>query len=333
MQRAKGILTAGLLLAVGLVLIGCQGPSFFDTKEPPPGTAIGVPATTLAVNKDDPEEVEAVTIYQAAKVQYRQSLNVLRAYYARIGYYDNLKFAENEITNLEGAQTFQYTGIPAAAPAAPQSVEGVDEVGLVEQVVRDRNAWEAALNRLADLYTRKGVDYKLQMVRNVQARFLRTHVYDYVLAAEIPPADLKPTEVIPEADALYAKAFKTYKDGKFLPLIVDYNKEREALALFRELIRKYPTSTKIALSAYFIAEIYKEYNNEDVRAVHWYERAWQWDPNILQPARFQAATVYDIRMGHKAKALELYKEVLKHEQFNRSNVDFATQRIKSLEGK
>ncbi len=334
MSQAKGIWASGLVLALGLVLAGCTSqkkPWGWDTPSAPPRLANGQPATAIEVNKDNAEEVQAVEFYQQATQNYRQSLKVLNAYYTRVGHYDNCKFTENELNNLENAQTFRFTGLPATAAAAAQSIEGVDEVALVEGVVRDRHAWQDALDRLADVYTRTSADYKLKLVRNVQARFDPMRVYDYVMAAEIPPPTLKPVEVIPEAEALYNRAFKTYKAGKPFPLITDYDKEREALMLFRELIRKYPSSTKIALSAYFIGEIYKEYFNEDVRAVNWYERAWQWDPNILQPARFQAATVYDIRMGHYAKALQLYKEVLKYEQFNRSNVDYATHRIEQLE--
>lgn len=333
MSRAKGILASGLMVAVGLVLAGCTNPDQWvtDTRVPPPHLANGQSATAMAVNKDNAEEVQAVEAHQQATQNYRQSLKVLNAYYTRVGHYDNQKFSENELKNLDNAQTFQFAGLPAPATPAAQSVEGVDEVALVEQVVRDRRAWQDSLDRLADVYTRASADYKLKLVRNVQARFDPMWVYDYVLAAEIPPATLKPVEVVPEAEALYSRAYKTYKDGKPFPLLTSYRKEREALMLFRELIRKYPSSTKIALSAYYVGEIYKEYFNEDVRAVNWYERAWQWDPNIIQPARFQAATVYDIRMGHYAKALQLYKEVLKYEQFNRSNVDYATHRIEQLE--
>ncbi len=67
--------------------------------------------------------------------------------------------------------------------------------------------------------------------------------------------------------------------------------------------------------------------------MRWYERAWQWDQNILKPARFQAATVWDYRLQNKAKAVECYKLAIQHEQFNSSNVSFAHRRIRELMGK
>ena len=99
---------------------------------------------------------------------------------------------------------------------------------------------------------------------------------------------------------------------------------------FRQLIDKYPASTKIAQSAYYIADIYKEYFDENLRALAWYERVWQWDKHITLPARSQAAFIYDFRLGRRGKAIALYQEVIKHEQFDRNRVRYAKQRIKEL---
>ena len=117
-----------------------------------------------------------------------------------------------------------------------------------------------------------------------------------------------------------------------MAVTTSYPKQRQALLKFRELIDKYPTSNKLAQSAYYVGEIYKEYFNENVRAVHWYRRAWQLDPNIPVPARFQAATVYDLRLQDKEKAIECYRLAIKHEQFNSSNVRYSHQRIAELSG-
>ena len=42
---------------------------------------------------------------------------------------------------------------------------------------------------------------------------------------------------------------------------------------------------------------------------------------------------YDLRLAQYRKALELYREVIEHEAFNRSNVDYATWRIEQLSGR
>ena len=97
-----------------------------------------------------------------------------------------------------------------------------------------------------------------------------------------------------------------------------------------ELIEKYPTSDKIALAAFYIGDIYREYVRNYPLAVKWFERAWQWDPNITEPARFQAATVHDIRLHNPIKAIELYRAAIELET-NRSNARFAERRIPELE--
>ena len=215
-----------------------------------------------------------------------------------------------------------------------EPVTGTDERLLVEYTVAARQQWLGAMDELVQFYSRRSPDsYKAARVQNAISRFDPVRTYMYYGAAEIPGADLRPTSVIPQADTLYDEAYKLYRDGKGIThtfMTTSYDKERQALAKFLELVQKYPNSTKIALSAYFIGEIYKEYFNENLRAVTWYERAWQWDPDISEPARFQAATVYDYRLHQRQKALELYKQVLERERFNKSNVTFSQRRIAEL---
>ena len=113
--------------------------------------------------------------------------------------------------------------------------------------------------------------------------------------------------------------------------MTDYPKQREALQLFRQLIHKYPTSLKIPLAAYYIGDIYKEYFRENIRAVKWYQRAVEWNPNLYKPARFNAAAVYDLRLKDTENAIYWYKQVLDHERFNKSNVNWAENRLRDLQ--
>ena len=87
---------------------------------------------------------------------------------------------------------------------------------------------------------------------------------------------------------------------------------------------------KIDDAAFFAGEIYKEYFNDNLRAVQYYQRCWEWNPQTDHPARFQAAVVYDYRLHDRDRALELYQQVLEHEQSNRSNVRWSVDRIKQL---
>ena len=104
------------------------------------------------------------------------------------------------------------------------------------------------------------------------------------------------------------------------------------MAKFTKLIHDYPQSTKIALSAYYIADINKEYFRENTLAVYWYERAWTWDPHITEPARFQAATVYDIHLHDYAKAVECYRLSIKYDPWRLRDPEYAAKRIEELTG-
>ena len=313
-----------LVTALAVFVSGCNNPPSS------PKTADGKEVKTVAVNPSDAVESAAVSDFQSAAAAYKQALGVLQAYYVKTGAYDKQVWAEKELANLAQAQTFTFEGV--GAPAAPPSgsVENINEAAAVETVVSERRNWQQRLEKLADYYSQKGLTFKLSLVKNIQARFDPVYTYAYFMHAEVPPADLTPTEVVAEADNLFAEALKLHKQGKLLPGITSYSKQRQALLKFRQLIDNHPSSTKIAPSAYYIAEIYKEYFRENLRALAWYERAWQWDKHITLPARSQAAFIYDIRLGQRGQAIALYQEVIKYEGFDGNRVRYANQRIQEL---
>ena len=315
-----------IMLAMALVVFvaGCDNPPAG------PKTADGEAVKVVAVHPSDAAEAAAVSDLQSATAAYKQALKVLHAYYVKTGAYTRQVWAEKELANLLGAQTFTFEG--AGTPATPpsESVEAINEAAAVESVLSGRRSWKRCLAKLVAHYSQKGLNHKLALVRNIQARFDPIRVYPYFMHAEVPPEDLKPAEVIPAADALFAEAIKLHRQGKAFPGITNYSKQRQALMKFRQLVEKYPASTKIAQSAYRIAEIYKEYFKENLRALAWYERAWQWDKHLKLPARSQSAYIYDFRLGQREKAISLYQEVIKHEQFDWNRVRYAKQRIKEL---
>jgi len=322
--RGNAALTAWSVLAVLALAFGAG----CDTRPGPLKTANNKAVDPLPVDENDAQEVALVAAVQESGATYQSALGALQAFYYRTGALTKQEWTEQEANNLKQAQWFKFGVV--AAPAPNQAVEGPNEAGLVEQVVGARHAWMNALEKLAEYYETKGLTFKAKVIKRVQERFDPIRTYDYFTNAEVPPPSLKPTEVVPEADTLFEKALKLHRQGKPLPLITSYRKERQALLLFHQLVDQYPTSTKIAHAAYHIAEIYKEYFNEDARAVIWYERAWQWDPHIQLPARSHAAYVYDFRLGQHGKALALYHEVIKYEQFDASNIRYAHQRIREL---
>ncbi len=318
--------STGLFVLISLVISGC------DMPPEPPKTADGKIARVVAVSPNNTAELDAVTAMETARVNYMFRLKVLRDYYLKIGNLDKHRWSEREIKNLNATRVFEWDNMPKIVPPAAESLEGADERLLAEYAVSARNQYNKNLEALAGFYEREDLQFKAKLIGNMQKRFDPVRTYMYFLDAEIPGPDYKPTKVISEADELYTKAYRLYMFGKPLPGVTDYQKQREALMLFLELVNKYPDSTKSAMSAYYIAEIYKEYFNENVRAVHWYQRAWQWAPNISEAARFQAATIYDIRLHNYTKALECYKLSLEQDPPRLGNAATARRRIGELSG-
>jgi len=321
------ILCIGLMGCMAAVLTGCDNPPT------PPKTASGGSINVLTVSPQEPMETELATRLETARVNYRYRLGVLEAYYTDIGYADNMKAAQRELRNLNTAQAFNWQGLPQVLPPEGESLKGTDERLLVEYIVSARQEFTHAAKALQEFYTNRGDAYRAKVMANLIARFDPVRMYIYYPDAEIPGPELKPSAVIPEADQLFEEAYRLFRQGKGLLhtfVTTHYDKERQAIQLFRKLIREYPASTKIALSAYYIGDIYKEYFDEDVLAVRWYQRAWEWDPNITEPARFQAASVYDFRLHNYEKAIQLYRASIEFENSHSSNARFAERRISTL---
>lgn len=316
-----------LVAAMTCVLAGCPSPPS------PPKTANGKVPAVLTVVAGDAAEAAAATKAETTRVNYRYRLRVLHSYYMQTGNMDKANWAQRELENLDRAQTFQWAGIGQVVAPKGESLAGADEHLLVEYVIAARTDYLNAMRNLLAFYRgAAGDSYKAQRVANVIERFDPVYTYKYFLDAEMPPANLRPMQVIPEAEQMYEQAVKLHRQGKGLipGLGTSYTKQRQALLLFLDLVNKYPQSTKIADSAYYIGEIYKEYFKEYIRAVAWYLRAVEWDPNLTQPARFQAAVVSDYHLFNRTQAIELYRQVIQHEQFNASNVRFSHNRIREL---
>ena len=322
----RRLFAAAVFGAFGLSLvIGCE------MRPSPPRTEDGNVPDVLYVRAGDDAERAAVIATEKARVNYKYGLEVLKEHLVLRGQLDQHEWATRELENLAESVTFRWGNIPEPPAPKGEDVAGTDAAALVEYTVAARKAYLSAVDELAQFYERRDVDsYKARRVRNMQARFFPRQTYMYFLEAQIPGPELRPTDKIPEADKLYEQGMELYEDGQIVPGITDRKKEHHALLLLQELVRRYPRSTKIALAAFYIAEIYKEYFNENILAVQWYERAWQWDPTITEAARFQAAVIYDIRLQDYTKALELYREALNYDPPRLGNASFCTRRIRQL---
>lgn len=213
-------------------------------------------------------------------------------------------------------------------------ITNVEEVDLVESLVSHRDQYHRLLRQLHDYYKSRGyiakerwAAFELQGLRDVQT-------FRYLMDAEVPSDLLRPVDCIAEADALFEEALDLMRRGGHnVPGIYRRDRMIEAARKFRQLITQYPSSDKIDDAAFFCGEIHKEYlPGQELIAVKWYERAFEWNPETPHPARFQAAVVYDYRLHDRDRALELYHAALKSEAGDASNVRFATRRIRELTG-
>ncbi|MFH0982418.1 MAG: hypothetical protein V2A79_12885 [Planctomycetota bacterium] len=221
---------------------------------------------------------------------------------------------------------------PEGVPLPDLEVSDAQEVDLVEVVLTHRANYYRSLKLLRDYYRRHGNIRKQGWAEFEIKDVERIRPFKYLLDSEVPSASLRPTKSIAEADALYNKGLELMKQGGHgVPVFYREDLMVEALKTFTELITNYPGSDKIDDAAFYCGEITKEYlKDQEEIALKWYERAWTWDPKTPHPARFQAAVVSDYRLHDRARALELYQQVLKHEPDNKSNATFAVARIRQL---
>ncbi|RJP37232.1 MAG: hypothetical protein C4547_05785 [Phycisphaerales bacterium] len=221
----------------------------------------------------------------------------------------------------------------AIAPTAGQAeAYSGQEVDLVERLVAERDAYIGSLARLRSYYGNVGNAEKLARVEHEIDGLQSVLMFRYLMDAEVPSADLRPTESIAAADKAYMEAYGLMRRGGHgVPALYRQDLMVKALNVFKSMIAQYPTSDKIDDAAFYCGEIHKEYfPHQETIAVAWYERAFAWDPATPHPARFQAAVLYDYRLYDRARALELYRAVEREELANASNLHFATRRIGEL---
>lgn len=247
---------------------------------------------------------------------------------------------------VAGCQDWNRRSIPPTdlkePPAAVQTrvrAEGVDLPAQVEDMIRARRAYIEQLTRLEKTYLEIGDVNRANWARRQRERTDAVEVYPYLAddAIDSNPG-VAPEKKDAEADALFDRAKAKLDEVRGVPLAgflqANREKAREALALFEELLRRYPKSDKVDDAAFYCGEIYKEYlrkeDPDDELSIKYYRWAVQLDPKTPHAARFQCAVVEDFRRHNRKAALELYHDVLRDEPSNISNLRFAASRIEQL---
>ncbi len=210
----------------------------------------------------------------------------------------------------------------ASAPSA-------GEADHVEQVAVNRQAYRNALNSLISFYEKTGNNMKLRWANDELGKLDGIPQYNYVPEAAVAPETLRATEAISEADYMYKDGVRLQKDAGWLIVTKDEKKLREALNVYNQLIKKFPTSNKIGQAAYMAGGICEHFRDYTL-AVIYYKRAFQWDSTLPYPAKYKAAYILDTYLQQRDEALELYKQALAGEKLDMNQKDYANLRITAI---
>jgi len=218
-------------------------------------------------------------------------------------------------------------------PASVINIADTSEVDIVEQMAVNRQAYRQGLELLAGYYMRTGNNMKLEWAQKELEALNTIPKYNYIIEANVAPANLKVSASIPEADDLYYQAVDIDKEAGALPILKNEDQLRLALEKYNEVIRKHPSSDKIDDAAFRAGVIYEYFKDYSI-ALLYFKRAYQWDPDTIHPARFRAARILDKNLHRNAEALQLYQQAVKIEgQYEkyREWKEFAEKRIRELQ--
>ena len=224
--------------------------------------------------------------------------------------------------------------LPPSMKAAREAIVAgkaaeMSEADVIEETAINRAAYRQALETLVEHYRQTGNNMKLAWAEDELKELEKVPQYNYIIEAGIAGPDLRASTTITEADYMYDEAVRTENQAGALLVIKDENKLRLALERYNRLISKHPNSDKIDDAAYKIGGIC-EYFKDYTIAVLYYQRAYQWDPDTIHPARFKAAYILDAKLHRRAEALELYQQSIVKESQYENYKEYAEKRIKEF---
>ena len=205
---------------------------------------------------------------------------------------------------------------PGDEPAAGQP--SAQERELVVRVHQARESYQRSLEILRGHYIRSRKDEERYWVEQELSQFHLMVKDPFLLDLDLPSKNLKPTQHQPQANQILTDALEHLRRTT---LTEQAKNAHRAELLLRRLIRDYPQSDKVDDACYYLGEIYSGKHFEQYRrAAAFYERVLVYRADSELPARLKAALLYDQKLGDRARAIQLYQEVL-----NR-NSDLAQQK-------
>ena len=233
----------------------------------------------------------------------------------------------NVLVGCHGVDSGRSQLIPPRMKAV--SIVEAGEADIIEQMSINRLAYRQYLESLVRHYTETRNNMKLGWAENELKKLNKMPQYNYIIEASVAGPNLKASNSITIADYMYDEAFRLEKKAKRLILIKDKNLLRVALDKYNQLIRKHPSSDKIDDAAYRAGGIYGYFKDYTI-ALLYYQRAYQWDPDTIHPARFKAAYVLDKRLHRRGEALELYQQAVEMQAEHKKWKEYAEKRIRKL---
>lgn len=220
-----------------------------------------------------------------------------------------------------------FVSVMGISFAAADTTADSDEKA-VKAVVEARKAYQDSLHKLHELYSRNGDREKLRWVEEELKGFHLASKPAYRLD-DVPPATLTARENIKEANEMFRNALQFKDRGFGTEYILN---QRRAEILLLDLLAKYPTSDKIAETAYELGDLYEgRAYRQYLRAAMYYERSSQWRKGGRSDARMRAAKLYDKQINDRSKALEMYREVIAHDT-DAERIKEAERRLAELTG-
>lgn len=233
----------------------------------------------------------------------------------------------NVLAGCYSVDSGQSQLVPAATKTVmPARLADAGESDLIEQTLTNRQAYQHGLEALIGQYTKTGNNMKLRWAKDELKALKKMPRYNYVVEAGVAGPKLKASATITEADYMYYDALRLEKKARRWLVINDDDLLRIVLQKYNYLIRKHPTSDKIDDAAFRAAGVFEHFKDYTI-ALLYYQRAYQWDPDTIHPAKYKAAYILDIKFHRRAEAMELYQQALKQKDLKTGYREFAEKRL------
>ncbi len=211
---------------------------------------------------------------------------------------------------------------PVGKPYAPPN-----DLPLVERVLAARREYQKSLESLREHYQKASDVERQRWVEDELVSYHRISKRAYRLDLDVPPPTLQPAYNIADANDLFKRAMSYKGKGWFSE---GEDNLRRAELVFQQLLSSYPQSDKIDDTAYQLGEIYESRTFKQYRrSALYYERCFQWNPNTETEARLRAARLYDKTLHERARAMQLYRDVVAHDT-DQKRLDEAKKRLGEL---